>query len=99
MNTEAYEAMKLACENFVNKVKTGRVRSKNSYEEMKKALLLAKENDALDLAIKWKPISEISENVWTIISQTNPMVKFEDGSIKRYDDRWSFDIVTHIQTV
>ena len=51
MNTEAYEAMKPACENFVNKVETGRARSKNSYEEMKKALLLAKENDALDLVI------------------------------------------------
>ncbi len=40
MNKEVYEAMKKACENFVNKVETGRTRSKESYKEMKEALEL-----------------------------------------------------------
>ena len=42
MNKQSYEAMKAACENFVNKVETGKARSKESYKEMKEALLIGK---------------------------------------------------------
>jgi hypothetical protein len=41
MNELAYQALKKACENFVEKVENGKARSKRSYAEMKLALLLA----------------------------------------------------------
>lgn len=44
MNEEAYEALKTACENFVNKVDAGKARSKQSYMEMKNALNLINNN-------------------------------------------------------
>ena len=56
----------------------------------------AKNNEVLDIVIKWRPISSVEGYEWITAQKENIRVKLNDGSEGRYNDRYEPLEVTHV---
>lgn len=73
---DAFDAMRNACQRFVDKVETGKARSKESYKQMKDALALITEAKP-KITIEKEKLQQLVDNFYDMCSSADELNIYE----------------------